>query len=48
MPFLLRCPKCGQRMKYQPRKGSLWGKTKQCVYCGFNMAAHKYVLKRVP
>jgi len=47
MPFLLLCPRCGQRMKYQPRD-RIAGKTKRCVYCGFSMAAQKHILKRVP
>lgn len=48
MPVLLLCPRCGQRMKYQPRDRRLSGKTKKCVYCGFSMTVSKYILKHVP
>jgi len=39
----VRCPKCGNRMKYQP-KGKLDSKKiKQCVYCGFGIKAAKHL-----
>ncbi|MBN2367789.1 hypothetical protein JXC34_02130 [Candidatus Woesearchaeota archaeon] len=37
--FLLMCPKCKNKMKYQPR-GSLDGKKKKCVYCGYSFTVH--------
>ncbi|MEK6822375.1 MAG: hypothetical protein AABY13_00985 [Nanoarchaeota archaeon] len=33
MTLTVRCPQCGNSMKYQPSK-TLAGKSKQCVYCG--------------
>ncbi|MCB9362211.1 hypothetical protein H6504_02140 [Candidatus Woesearchaeota archaeon] len=34
MIFLLRCPGCGNTMKYAPSDNKLLGKSKRCVYCG--------------
>jgi Zn ribbon nucleic-acid-binding protein len=31
--LLLKCPKCGHKMRCSP-KGSISGKKKRCVYCG--------------
>ncbi len=33
MELLLRCPKCGQKMKYHTQKEPI-GRVKKCVYCG--------------
>lgn len=42
--FLLRCPKCGNQMKYSP-SGSLDGKKKRCVYCGRTFTVHSNIEK---
>ncbi len=34
MILLLKCPKCGNKMKYQGQNMILIGKRKRCVYCG--------------
>jgi len=34
VPFLLQCPKCGQKMKYQPVDAYFSDRSKKCVYCG--------------
>lgn len=44
MIVLVQCPRCHNRMKYQPKGGMLDGKTKECVYCGYSMSASKYVV----
>jgi uncharacterized Zn-finger protein len=47
--FLLICPKCGNKMKYQT--DNPLGKKKMCVYCGKSFTAHTpektQILKRV-
>jgi len=32
--FVLKCPKCGNKMKCEPQEGAISGKSKKCVYCG--------------
>jgi uncharacterized Zn-finger protein len=32
--LLLKCPKCGNKMKCNPKAGELKDKSKRCVYCG--------------
>ncbi len=34
MMLVLKCPKCGNKMKYQTTDIYLTGKRKRCVYCG--------------
>jgi len=36
--FLLLCPKCGNRMKYQTENPTK--KIKKCVYCGKSFTIH--------
>jgi len=43
--FILRCPKCKHKMKYQPTSIPLEGKSKKCVYCGFNINVRKNIIK---
>lgn len=45
--FLLQCPKCKNRMKYQSKDKFLSGKKKKCVYCGKNFAVSKTVVNKV-
>ena len=47
MMFLLKCPKCGNKMKYDYRGNSIIGKRKTCVYCNFSMDARKSVLQKL-
>ena len=44
--FLLQCPKCKNKMKYQSKDIYLAGKKKKCVYCGFNMSANTNIVKK--
>ena len=52
MMFLLECPRCHNRMKYQPAKASssataavdVSKKVKKCVYCNFSMSVAKSVV----
>lgn len=40
--FLVRCPKCGNKMKYLPNNlDDFSNKKKKCVYCGHTFAVHK-------
>ena len=39
--LLLQCPKCKNKMKYQPQQASLANKKKRCVYCGFSISVAK-------
>lgn len=45
--FLVRCPQCGNSMKYQVMQGTYFGKTKKCVYCGKTFQVKDYVIKRI-
>lgn len=45
--FLLQCPKCKNKMKYQNRDAYLAGKKKKCVYCGFSMAINKVIVRKI-
>ncbi|MBW2983654.1 hypothetical protein KY361_00910 [Candidatus Woesearchaeota archaeon] len=47
MMFLLKCPKCGNKMKYDSRGQVLTGKRKRCVYCGFSMSVNKSIIKKL-
>jgi hypothetical protein len=38
--LLLQCPKCKNRMKADPKAGSLTEKKKRCVYCGHTFKIH--------
>ncbi|MCF7798690.1 hypothetical protein K9M74_02200 [Candidatus Woesearchaeota archaeon] len=40
MIVLVRCPKCKQTMRYEPRN-NLISKRKTCVYCGRNFAVNQ-------
>ncbi|MBS3132562.1 hypothetical protein J4470_00335 [Candidatus Woesearchaeota archaeon] len=46
MMFLLKCQRCGNRMKYQTNS-SVIGKRKACVYCNFSMDVRKSVLREI-
>ena len=43
--FLVRCPKCGHKMKYMTDSKILSGKSKRCVYCGRSFAVKDRVVK---
>ncbi|MEK6891577.1 MAG: hypothetical protein AABX25_00160 [Nanoarchaeota archaeon] len=45
--FLLQCPKCKNRMKYQSKEGHLSGKKKRCVYCNHVFSASSHVIKKI-
>jgi predicted RNA-binding Zn-ribbon protein involved in translation (DUF1610 family) len=45
--FLVQCPKCGNRMKYQSKDSMLAGKKKACVYCGYSIKVSEHVVKQV-
>lgn len=47
MMFLLKCPRCGNSMKYQSRDASIIGKRKACVYCNFSMDIRKCVVQEL-
>lgn len=42
MIFLLKCPNCGNQMKYASASKLVKGKRKRCVYCGksFEVSTH--------
>ncbi len=42
MIFLVRCPKCGNQMKYQTNG---LPKSKQCVYCGKNFQVKEHLVR---
>ena len=51
MVLLLECPRCHNRMKYQPAKSGSSGsdvskKVKKCVYCNFSMSVGKSVVQK--
>lgn len=41
--FLLQCPKCKNKMKYESR--GVFPKQKQCVFCGRSFASKNAVVK---
>ncbi len=47
--FLLQCPKCKNRMKYQPTKTAaktgLSGLRKGCVYCGKGFSVKSNIIQ---
>ena len=45
--FLLECPKCKNRMNYQPKDNKITGKKKACVYCNHSMDARKNLIRKV-
>jgi ribosomal protein S30 len=45
--FLLRCPKCKQKMNYQPRSKNIISKSKRCVYCGRSFVVRKHIVKKL-
>lgn len=47
MMFLLKCPRCGNQMKYQGRDANIIGKRKACVYCNFSMEVRNAIVKEL-
>ena len=45
--LLLRCPKCKQKMKYQPRDVILTKKVKRCVYCGKSFKVWENIIQKL-
>jgi hypothetical protein len=45
--ILLQCPKCGNRMKYQPKDKFLSSKKKACVYCGHSFKVSEHIIKKI-
>ena len=43
--FLLKCPKCGNKMLYQSKSKILAGKKKQCVYCGSSFGVSDHIIE---
>jgi len=45
--FILKCPKCGNTMKYNPLHGRDFSKKrKQCVYCGKSYSVRDHIIKK--
>jgi len=45
--LLLKCPKCGNKMKCNPEAGELKGKSKRCVYCGRSFLIEKNIAEKL-
>lgn len=47
--FLLKCPKCGNSMKYQSAGSitSISKKRKQCVYCGSSFKVSDHIINQI-
>ncbi|MDD5086483.1 MAG: hypothetical protein PHV16_01895 [Candidatus Nanoarchaeia archaeon] len=46
--LLLKCPKCGQKMKYDAANNrNINKKRKKCVYCGHSFKAVENIVKKV-
>ncbi len=45
--LILKCPKCGNQMRCEPRPGELTGKKKMCVYCGRSFGIIGNIAKRL-
>lgn len=44
--YLVQCPKCHNRMKYNP-KGFDYRKAKTCVYCGTRFSIRDRIVKKI-
>ncbi|MBL7054219.1 hypothetical protein ISS05_00510 [Candidatus Woesearchaeota archaeon] len=47
MMFLLKCPNCKNKMKYQSKGMILTGKRKKCVYCGKSYNVREAIVKKI-
>ncbi len=45
--FILQCPKCKNKMKYQGKDKYLTGKKKKCVYCNHSFDINKNIIKKI-
>ena len=45
--LLLKCPKCGQKMKYESSDSLLIKKRKRCVYCGHSFKVTDSIIRKV-
>ncbi len=45
--FLLKCPGCQNKMKYQNRDMHILKKSKRCVYCGKTFNVHKNIVEKI-
>ncbi len=45
--FLVKCPSCGNKMKYHSTTKILSGKKKRCVYCGRSFSVKDHVLNEI-
>jgi len=45
--FLLQCPGCKNRMKYQNRGSIIIKKSKKCVYCGRSFKVRDSIIKKL-
>lgn len=45
--YLLQCPKCHNKMKYEGRDRVISLQRKQCVYCGMSFAVKGRVVREV-
>jgi Zn ribbon nucleic-acid-binding protein len=46
--LLLKCPKCGQKMKYEAlNNNNISKKRKKCVYCGHSFKVVDCIVKKV-
>ncbi len=44
--FLLKCPHCGNQMKYGTEDNELLDKRKACVYCGKSYKVREHIVKK--
>lgn len=47
MMFLLQCPKCKNKMKYQTQKPITEKNKKRCVYCGKSYTVRDTIIKKI-
>ncbi|MBS3105559.1 hypothetical protein J4234_04840 [Candidatus Woesearchaeota archaeon] len=45
--FLLQCPKCKNRMKYQSKDIYLTKKKKKCVYCNHSFYVSNSIVNKI-
>ena len=47
MMFLLQCPNCKNKMKYQTPKPLTEKNRKRCVYCGKSFKIREQIIKKI-
>ena len=47
MMFLLQCPKCKNKMKYNSQGALSEKNKKRCVYCGKSFSVRNHIIQKI-